>query len=95
MVLFARLLNALAIRYPVQEIFGRNHLCFFDDRSLPLALKSVGFEVWLRQLSPYDPTRPGQYISALDLAVVTLVEWLGKPLNRVFLMLVYARKPTD
>lgn len=94
-VVLAKLLHAAGIGYPVREIFGRNHLGFFDDRSLPLALQKAGFEVRLRQCFPYDPARPGQEVSALNLLAVTFVEWLGKPFNRVFRMLVYARKPVQ
>lgn len=93
-VVLARLLHAVGVRYPVQEIFGRNHVCFFDDRSLPLALRRSGFEVRSMHRFPYDPARPGQEISRLNLAVVTVVEWLGRPLGRVFRMLVHARKIT-
>src|SRR5207248_700328 len=34
----AKTLHAMGIRSPVREIFGRNHICFFDDRSLAIAL---------------------------------------------------------
>jgi len=88
----AKLLHAAGIRYPVQEIFGRNHLVFFDDRSLPLALQTAGFEVRAQQYFRYDTARPGQDVSRLNLALVGAVEWLGKPFGRVFRMLVYARK---
>jgi 2-polyprenyl-3-methyl-5-hydroxy-6-metoxy-1,4-benzoquinol methylase len=92
-VVLAKLLRPIGIRYPVREIFGRNHVSFFDDRSLPLALEQTGFQVTLRQQFPYDPSRPGQYVSPLNLAAVSFVEWLGRPFNRLFRMLVYARKP--
>ena len=92
-VVLSKVLHAAGIRYPVQEIFGRNHLVFFDDRSLPLALEKAGFEVRVQQLFPYDTARPGQVVSPVNLAVVGCAEWLGKPFNRVFRMLVYARKP--
>ena len=41
----------------------------------------------------YDPSRPGQAISPLNLAAVATAEWLGRPFGRVFRMLVYARRP--
>jgi 2-polyprenyl-3-methyl-5-hydroxy-6-metoxy-1,4-benzoquinol methylase len=91
-VALAKLLHAMGIRQPVREIFGRNHVCFFDERSLALALKTAGFEIRLCQLFPYDPERPGQCISPLSLAAVTAAEWLGRPFHKVFRMLVYARK---
>ena len=92
-VLLARALYAAGVRQPVHEIFGRNHLCFFDDRSLPLALRRTGFELTALQRFPYDPARPGQDMSRLSLAVVAVVECMGRPVRRVFRMLAYARKP--
>jgi SAM-dependent methyltransferase len=91
-VLMARLLHRLGITYPIEEIFGRNHVCFFDDRSLPRALTRSGFEVGAQRQFPYDSARPGQPMSTVNLLAVSAVEWLGKPFNRVFRMLVYARK---
>jgi SAM-dependent methyltransferase len=91
-VVLARLLHAAGIRYPVEEIFGRNHVCFFDDRSLPLALEKTGFAVRLQRQFAYDSARPGQYVSPLNLAAVALVEWLGKPFDRGFRMLVCAHR---
>ncbi|MEO8601507.1 MAG: class I SAM-dependent methyltransferase [bacterium] len=91
-VVLARLLDRLGVGYPVQEIFGRNHVCFFDDRSLPLALQRAGFAVHRQRQFRYDPRRPGQYISPLNLAAVTAVDWLGVPFGRVFRLLVHARK---
>jgi len=93
-VMLARFLRVFGISYPAYEIFGGNHVCFFDDRSLPLAIKRAGFVERKTKLFPYDPARPGQHISPVNLAVVTAVEWLGKPFNRVFRLLTYARKPS-
>ncbi len=92
-VVLAKMLYALGIRYPVQEIFGRNHVCFFDHRSLPRALATTGFTVRLLQQFPYDVSRPGQPVSRANLAAIALVEGLGQPLRRLFRMLVYAQKP--
>ena len=92
-VMLAKLLHGCGVRYPIREIFGRNHVCFFDDRSLPFALHKAGFEVRLRRQFRYDPSRPGQYVSPLNLVAVSAVEWLGQPFQRVFRMLMYARKP--
>jgi hypothetical protein len=75
----------------MNEIFGSNHICFFDDRSLPFALQTAGFTVRRLSLFPYDPERPGQPVSLLSLATVTAVEQLGRPFNRMFRLLVYAR----
>jgi 2-polyprenyl-3-methyl-5-hydroxy-6-metoxy-1,4-benzoquinol methylase len=92
-VVLSKLLNLVGVRYPIREIFGRNHVCFFDDRSLPLALTKCGFQVRLQRHFPYDPARPGQFVSPVNLAAVTLVEWLGRPFSRVFRMFIYARRP--
>lgn len=89
----AKALYVIGVRYPVREIFGRNHVAFFDDRSLPRALRRAGLEVRALRRAPYDPARPGQEISALDLLAVGAVEALGRPFGRVFRMLAYARRP--
>lgn len=91
-VALAKLLFRFGVRYPVQEVFGRNHVCFFDDRSLPMALKRAGFEIRSLEQSPYDPARPGQEISPLNLAAVALVERLGQPFGRGFRMLATAHR---
>lgn len=91
-VVLAKFLDKLGIGFAVKEIFGGNHVCFFDDRSMPAALHKEGFSVHSMSLFPYDPTRPGGPISPLSLAVVTAVEWLGKPFDRMFRMIVYASK---
>lgn len=94
-VKLARLLHHFGVTYPVEEIFGRNHVCFFDDRSLPRAIEAAGFQMRSLEQLPYDPARPGQEISPLNLAVVTLVERLGRPFGRGFRMLAYAQRPCD
>jgi 2-polyprenyl-3-methyl-5-hydroxy-6-metoxy-1,4-benzoquinol methylase len=93
-VIAAKLLHRLGVRYPVEEIFGRNHLSFFDDRSLALALRIAGFEVRSLRQSPYDPARPGQEISAGNLAAVTLLERFGGLVGRGFRLLAHARRET-
>ena len=91
-VLLARLLHALGVRHPAEEFFGRNHVAFFDDRSLPWALRAAGFELLeLRQIA-YDPSRPGQEVSRLALAATAAIEQLGRPFGRLFRLLAYARK---
>ena len=92
-VSLARLLHRVGMHHPVTEFFGRNHVSFFDDRSLPLALERAGFRVRALELSSYDPARPGQDVSRASLAAVALTEWLGRPLGRVFRILAYAEKP--
>jgi 2-polyprenyl-3-methyl-5-hydroxy-6-metoxy-1,4-benzoquinol methylase len=90
-VLLARALNAAGLPFAVCEIFGSNHVCFFDDRTLPAALARAGLGASRIELSPYDPSRPGQYVSPLSLLAVTAVERLGQPFGRMFRMLAYAR----
>jgi SAM-dependent methyltransferase len=91
-VVLTRFLNRLGICFAVNEIFGGNHVCFFDDRSLPVALRKQAFSLHSITLSPYDPTRPGGPMSPVSLAAVTAVEWLGKPFNRMLRMVVHAAK---
>lgn len=91
-VVFAKLLNAVGADAAVREIFGGNHVCFFDDRSLPRALAAESFSTDTLRLSPYDAARPGGPVSRAKLAAVSLIETLGLPFDRVFRMLAYATK---
>jgi 2-polyprenyl-3-methyl-5-hydroxy-6-metoxy-1,4-benzoquinol methylase len=91
-VLLARLLKRVGVTYPAEEIFGRNHVCFFDDRTLKTALENAHLSVDRISLSPYDPRRPGAEISLLNLIAVTAIERMGQPFKRVFRMLAYAQK---
>lgn len=91
-VILARLMEKIGIDFAIHEIFGGNHVCFFDDRTLPAALHSVGFKMLSLWKFPYDPKRPGQEISLANLAIVTAVEWLGRPFGMVFRMMAYAQK---
>ncbi len=90
-VLLARALHTVGIGGPVVEIFGGNHVCFFDDRTLPRALDRAGFETRVLRRAPYDPARPGQVVPLLSRIGVTAIERLGQPLGRVFRMTAYAR----
>ena len=92
-VRLARLLHRFGVGYPVAEIFGRNHVCFFDHRTLRGILERAGFADIAVRLRPYDPSRPGQEISPLNLAAISALEWLGRPFGQGFRMLAYARKP--
>lgn len=91
-VVLAKMLHAIGAGVAVREIFGGNHVCFFDDRSLPAALEREGFSVNAVRLFPYDPLRPGGPVSPISLAAVTAVEWLGWPFQRTFRMLALATK---
>lgn len=90
-VLMARALGRMGADFAVREIFGSNHLTFFDDRTLRALLLKAGFPIRTMKLSPYDPSRPGQPISPVSLAAVTVIEQLGRPFNRMFRMLAYAQ----
>lgn len=92
-VLASRLMHELGFEFATREIFGSNHVCFFDDRTLPAMLHKAGFELERCELSPYDPARPGAPVSTLMLAAVTAIETMGRPVGRVFRMLTFARKP--
>ncbi len=89
-VLMARALARTGADFAVREIFGSNHLTFFDDRTLRALLSKAGFSIRKMKLFPYDPTRPGQPLSPVSLAAVTVIEQLGRPFNRMFRMLAYA-----
>jgi 2-polyprenyl-3-methyl-5-hydroxy-6-metoxy-1,4-benzoquinol methylase len=90
-VLLARALHAAGLQFAVTEIFGGNHVGFFDDRTLPATLRRAGFEPSRLALSPYDPSRPGQYVSPISLFTVAAVERIGQPFDRVFRMLAYTQ----
>ena len=51
-VVLARVLNKFGIGFAVEEIFGGNHVCFFDDRSLSVALRREGFSLHSIQFVP-------------------------------------------
>ncbi|HEX2878926.1 MAG TPA: methyltransferase domain-containing protein [Polyangiaceae bacterium] len=90
-VLLARTLYAAGLKFAVIEIFGGNHVGFFDDRTLPAAFRKAGLGPSRLALSPYDPTRPGQYVSPISLMTVAAVERVGQPFDRVFRMLAYTQ----
>ena len=90
-VVLAKFLRALGAGFAVREIFGGNHVCFFDDRTLPTALQNSGFSDRQIRVFSYDPTRPGQPVSPANLVAVAAVEQLGRPFGRMFRMLAYAR----
>jgi 2-polyprenyl-3-methyl-5-hydroxy-6-metoxy-1,4-benzoquinol methylase len=91
-VLLARFLHCIGIDFAMREIFGGNHVSFFDDRSLPRALNSEGFAVRALRLFPYDPSRPGGPISRVSLSAVAAVERFGALFQRTFRMLAVATK---
>ena len=92
-VLIGRIMEKFGIKFAVQEIFGCNHVCFFDDKTLPLAIEKAGFNVDSVWKFPYDPRRPGQKISIPGLIMATLADWVGYPFGAVFRMVHYAHKP--
>ncbi|MGD0650535.1 MAG: methyltransferase domain-containing protein [Verrucomicrobiia bacterium] len=93
-VLAAHALHAVGLDFAVNEIFGSNHVSFFDDRTLPVAVQQEGFTVRQMKLFPYDPSRPGQPISLVSAAVVSAIELVGRPFGRLFRLLLYARPKT-
>lgn len=92
-VTLARMLNAVGVRGPLEEIFGGLHVAFYDDRTLANALDQTGYRVDAIWRFPYDLKRPGQPIPPVALMAVGAVEWLGWPFGRTFRMVAYARKP--
>ncbi len=94
MVEFSRLLYRFNLKNPVQIIYGANHLCFFDDRTLAIALNNSGFEINKSKIFPYFPLfmRKGMSISLFNSIAISFVELFGVPFKRVFRLLYYARK---
>lgn len=93
-VLAAHTLHVVGLNFAVNEIFGSNHVSFFDDRTLPTAVQQEGFTVRQMKLFPYDPDRPGQPASPLSLAAAATLELLGRPFGRMFRLLLYAQSTT-
>ena len=91
LVLAARALHRIGVSFPVRAIFGGNHIDVFDDRSLPLLLRSTGFDVQRIVRSPYDPERAGLPLSPFAAAGIRALELVGTPFGRTFRLLVYAR----
>jgi 2-polyprenyl-3-methyl-5-hydroxy-6-metoxy-1,4-benzoquinol methylase len=91
-VLLAKGLASMGVDFAFRNIFGGNHVCFFDDRTLADALKSTGFTIRRMWKFPYDPRRPGMKVSPINLAVIRTIEELGRPFGAVFRMVAFARK---
>lgn len=91
-VFLARALARGGVDFAFRNIFGDNHVCFFDDHTLTTALVSTGFEVRTMRKFPYDPQRPGMRISPAKLCIIRAVEELGRPFGAVFRMIAFAQK---
>jgi len=89
----AQVMHRCGLRGPMYEIFGQNHVCFFDDRSLAAAVRHAGFEVRTQKILAYDPRRPGQYVSFVNLAALTAIEMMAAPMRLGFRLLTYATRP--
>ena len=90
----SRILYRVKYKNPARIIFGANHICFFDDRTLALALNNAGFEVNKSLIFPYFPLfmRKGMSISFINSIVISFIELFGVPFKRVFRLLYYAEK---
>ena len=89
----ARIMEKFGAKFAVQEIFGGNHVCFFDSRTLPAAVHAAGFETDFVWKFPYDPKRAALNISLPSLLAATVTDWIGYPFGAVFRMVHYAHKP--
>jgi len=87
----ARFLNMFGMEQPMDNIFANNHLSFFDDDTLPRALKSVDLRMREKIVRPYDIRRPGGRISLTNLLMVSAIENLGYLFTGSgFRLLIYA-----
>jgi len=91
-VILAKMLVRVGVDFAFRNIFGSNHVCFFDDCTLAAALNSAGFKVRSMWKFPYDPRRPGMRMSLANLVIIRAVEELGRPFGAVFRMIAFARK---
>ncbi len=91
-VLAAHALASVGLDFAVREIFGRNHVTFFDRKTLRSTLDRAGFEVREMWSFPYDAQRPGQPMSSGALRAIGVAEWLGSAVGRVFRMVAFATK---
>ena len=89
----ARLMEKIGVRFAVEEIFGCNHVSFFDTRTLPAAIEAAGFKTDSVWKFPYNPRRAALNISLPSLVAATVTDWVGYPLGAVFRMVHYAHKP--
>lgn len=92
-VLIARLMEKFGAGFAVEEIFGSNHVCFFDTHTLPAAIEGAGFKTDSVWKFPYNPRRAALNISLPSLAAATVTDWVGYPFGAVFRMVHYAHKP--
>jgi hypothetical protein len=86
------MLAKVGVDFAFRNVFGGNHVCFFDNSTLAAALSSAGFKVRSIWKFPYDPRRPGMRISLANLVIIRVVEELGRPFGAVFRMIAFARK---
>jgi len=91
-VILAKILATVGVDFAFRNIFGGNHVCFFDDYTLTAALRAADFQIRGMWKFPYDPRRPGMRVSLANLAIIRAVEELGRPFGAVFRMIVFARK---
>ena len=91
-VAIARFLYKIGITFPINNIFGGNHVCFFDERSLKKALNIAGFEMEYSWRFTYNIKRPGDKFSFVNLLFVIVFDWFGWLFGRSFRIVVYAKK---
>ena len=84
------------IRAPAYTVFGTNHVCFFDHRTLPIALQKAGYIVDTMQRVKYDPAHEGEVDSHSILAIgLSGLETLAQPLGLPYRLLAFAHKPAE
>jgi len=94
LALVAYKLSSGAVRGPAYTIFGTNHVCFFDHRSLPEALLRAGYILDVMYHLKYDPGHQGEIEDRSALALgIKSVEMLGQVTGRPYRLLAFVRRP--
>lgn len=79
---------------PAYIVFGTNHVCFFDHRTLPVALENAGYVVDTVYGIKYDPAHEGEVKNHSMLALgLRIVEVFAQPMGLPYRLLAFARKP--
>jgi len=84
------------IRTPAYTILGTNHVCFFDHRTLPLALRRAGYVVDTIYRVKYDTRRQGEVSGRFALTLsVEVLETVACLIHLPYRLLAFAHRPTS
>jgi 2-polyprenyl-3-methyl-5-hydroxy-6-metoxy-1,4-benzoquinol methylase len=79
---------------PAYIVFGTNHVCFFDHKTLPMAFERTGFDVEAMHRVRYEPAREGEVGGQSGLAFgLRALEIFAQTIGLPYRLLAFARKP--